>query len=64
MNINDNLNKLIRGNKLNITKIAKESEVHRSVIHKILDGTNENPGIKTVKKLADYFGITIDELIR
>ena len=64
MNINDNLNKLIGGRKLSITKIAKESGVHRSTIHKILDGTNENPGIKTVKKLADYFGITIDELIR
>lgn len=64
MNINDNLNKLIRGNKLNITKIAKESGVDRSVIHKILDGTNVNPRINTVKRLADYFGITIDEIIR
>lgn len=43
--------------------LARKSDVTFTSLTKIESGINKNPTIKTVKKLADTFGITIDELI-
>lgn len=44
-------------------KMAKEIEVSQGNLYDILNGKNSNPTIKVVKKIADYLGITVDELI-
>lgn len=33
-------------------------------IYDILNGKNKNPGIYTVKKIADCLGVTVDELLK
>jgi len=45
------------------TTVSKETGLPRSVINKTESGTNDNPALSTVKKLADYYGITIDSLL-
>lgn len=45
-------------------KMAKEIEVSQGNLYDILNGKNSNPTIKVVKKIADYLGITVDELIK
>lgn len=64
MGLSDKLKQLITEDKLNTTRIAEKSGVDRRTIHSIIKKENLNPRIDTVKKLAYYFGITIDELIR
>ncbi|MEG2848515.1 MAG: helix-turn-helix transcriptional regulator [Bacilli bacterium] len=64
MSLNDNLRRLIKENKLNITKISKDTGVDRATIHRLIAEENENPKINTVKALANYFELTIDELIK
>lgn len=64
MGLSDKLKQLIAEDKLNTTTIAEKSGVDRRTIHSIIKKENLNPRIETVKRLADYFGVTIDNLIR
>lgn len=61
--INDRLNRILKERNISIHKLAKEAGVPVSNIYKIVQCKNLNPGVYTVKAIADYLGITIDELI-
>ncbi|WP_343342484.1 helix-turn-helix transcriptional regulator [Terrisporobacter petrolearius] len=63
MTIGDRLNQILKERNISIHKLAKEAGAPVSNIYKIIQGKNLNPGVYTVKAIADYFGITIDELI-
>lgn len=63
MAINDKINRLLKERNININKLAKEADIPVSNIYKITQGKNLNPGVYTVKAIADYLGITIDELV-
>lgn len=45
-------------------KMAKEVGISQGNIYDILNGKNKNPGVYTVKKIADYLGVTVDEIIK
>lgn len=64
MGISDNLFEIIKAKNIKIHDLAKKSNVHHSAIYRILKEQNKNPGIYTVKKLADALGISIDSLIK
>lgn len=64
MAINDKINQLLKERNININKLAKEADIPVSNIYKIVQGKNLNPGVYTVKAIADYLGITIDELVK
>lgn len=64
MSLNDNLKRLIKGNKLKIKEVSAKTSVDRATIHRLITKENENPRIKTVKALAEYFNMTIDELVK
>lgn len=64
MKINDKLKRKIEEKQIKIHKMAKEVGIHHSEIYRILNGQRRNPGVYTVKKIADYLGVTIDELLR
>ena len=64
MRISDNLLKIIKEKNIKVHDLAKKSQVHHSAIYRILKEENKNPGVYTVKKIADYLGITIDELLK
>ena len=64
MKINDNLNRILKERKTNVHQLSRGAGVNHENVYKILKGKNKNPGVYTVKKIADYLGVTIDELIK
>lgn len=63
MSISDKLFKIIKEKNISVHELAKNTGVHHSGIYRILKGENNNPGIYTVKKIADAIGINISDLI-
>lgn len=63
MRISDKLFRIIKEKNVKIYDLAKQSKVHHSAIYRILKGENRNPGIYTVKKLADSLGVSVESLI-
>lgn len=63
MSISDKLNKIIKEKNIKVHDLAKESKVHHSAIYRILKEENKNPGIYTVKKLADVLEVSVERLI-
>lgn len=45
-------------------KMAKEIGISQGNLYDILNGKNSNPTIKVVKKITDYLGVTVDELLK
>lgn len=64
MNINDNLNRILKERKLNVRQLSKGAGVTHENVYKILNDKNKNPGVYTIKKIADYLGVTVDELLK
>lgn len=64
MVINNKINRILKERNINVNKLAKEADIPVSNIYKIIQGKNLNPGVYTVKAIADYLGITIDELVK
>lgn len=56
-----NLCDLMQSRGISPYKLAKEVGVHVSTVTNWKDGSN--PKIEHVKKVADYFGVTVDELL-
>ena len=44
--------------------MAEEIGISQGNLYDILNGKNSNPTIKVVKKIADYLGVTVDELLK
>ena len=63
MRRSDKLFKVIKDKHIKVHDLARESKVHHSAIYRILKEENKNPGIYTVKKLADALGISVENLI-
>lgn len=63
MTIDDRLKAILKERNISIYKLSKEAGIPVSNIYKIIQGKNLNPGVYTVKAIADYLEITIDELI-
>ena len=63
MRISDKLYKIIKEKNIKVHDLARESKVHHSAIYRTLKEENKNPGIYTVKKLADALGISVENLI-
>lgn len=63
MQISDKLFKIIKEKNIKVHDLAKQSKVHHSAIYRILKEENKNPGIYTVKKIADVLGVSIESLI-
>lgn len=63
MVINNKLNRILKERNISVNRLAKEANIPVSNIYKILDKKNLNPGVYTVKAIADYLGVTIEELI-
>lgn len=63
MSISDKLNRIIKEKSISVHELANKSGVHHSGIYRILNDENKNPGIYTVKKIADTLGINIDSLL-
>lgn len=62
--INGNLKLIMNKRNINARQLSRGAGVTHENLYKILSEKNKNPGVYTVKKIADYLGITIDELIK
>lgn len=64
MAIADNLKQHRTGQGMSQTELAKQSGVSQAQISHIETGEKKNPGVITIKKLADALQITVEELIK
>lgn len=57
-----NLKYLMRTKNLTEAGLSRNTGVAQPTLHKILSGRTNDPRVSTVKILANYFGITMDDL--
>ncbi len=53
------IQRLCEEKNLSVNRLSYLSAVPRTTIRCILDGKSENPGVVTIKKLCDGFGISL-----
>lgn len=58
----ENLNRLMKEKKIAMSTTAKKTSINRSTLHSYCNGVIPKHVI-TVKKLADFFGVTFEELL-
>lgn len=63
MRLLENLNKLMKQNKLNRTELAKAVGIAPSTINSWYSRGCENVTFKALLKISNYFNITIEELV-
>lgn len=61
--LSENIKKIRKKKGLSQDKLAKLADVTHTTLVKIESGANNNPTIKTLKKIADALGIKIDNLL-
>lgn len=63
MSIANNLKKIRAEKGLSLEKVARLADLSLSTVVKVADGTNQNPTIDTLKKIAKALEIGVDDLI-
>ncbi len=61
--IYDNVKRLCRENGTSIFQVERACGIGNGVIGKWKQET-QNPSVETLKKLAEHFGVTLDELVK
>ena len=64
MSIANNLKKLRAERGYSLEKVARLADLSLSTVVKVADGTNQNPTIDTLKKIAEALEIGVDDLIQ
>lgn len=59
-----NIKKLRKQLKLSQEKLARKAGITYSTLIKIESGANDNPTIKTLKKISEILRVTIDTLVK
>lgn len=62
-NLSAVLTYLMFKNGLTSSELARKTGVAQPVIYRLMSGNTENPQILTLKPVADYFGISIEQLL-
>lgn len=63
MAFSNNVARLLKKNKISNYRLAKDIVVSCSTVRNWLDGKTE-PQIEHARKVADYFGKTLEEMLR
>jgi len=58
-----NIKKLRKQHKISQENLAKKAGITYSTLIKLESGANSNPTVNTLKKVADAFRISLDELV-
>lgn len=61
--LSDNIKRIRKKKGLSQDKLARLADVTHTTLVKIESGVNDNPTIKTLKKIADALEVTLDELV-
>lgn len=59
----ERIDKLCKDNGTNITQMCKEAGVQRSALSDFKSGKNKTISFANLQKIADYFNMTVDELV-
>jgi len=62
--LSDNIKKFRKKKGMSQDKLAKLADVTHTTLVKLESGANDNPTVKTLKKIADALEISLDDLIR
>ena len=62
-NFRNNLKYLLSSQNYTVTTLAKALDCTRDTIYKWLDGTYQ-PTLLNACKVAEFFGVTLDELVK
>jgi len=57
------IKKLREKRRISSRELARRSNLDIAIISNIENGKTKNPGIYTVKKIADVLGVKLDELV-
>ena len=60
--ISEVLNKLLFERKIRATELARKIDVPQPTLHRIVSGKSPNPHISTIKPIAEFFNISIEQL--
>ncbi|HLB42982.1 MAG TPA: S24 family peptidase [Gammaproteobacteria bacterium] len=63
LNIAINLRKLLVLANLSEGELSRRTKIKQPIIHRLLSGENKNPKLMTLKPIADYFKLSISQLI-
>lgn len=61
--IANNLRKLMTLNNISEHELSRRTGIKQPIINRLLSGQNQNPKLLTLKPIADYFMLSISELI-
>lgn len=63
MFLQTNLEYLLHARRTNPSRLQQEEGIPQPTVHKILKGRSTNPRHDTLKKLADWAGVTVSDLV-
>lgn len=61
--IASNLKKLMERANISEHELSRRTSVKQPIIHRLLSGNNQNPKLLTLKPIADYFMLSVSQLI-
>ncbi len=61
--LSENIKKYRQKKGLSQDKLAKLADVTHTTLVKLESGANDNPTVKTLKKIADVLEVTIDKIL-
>ena len=64
MSIANNLKKIRAEKSYSLERVARLADVSLSTVVKIEDGTNQNPTINSLSKIATALEVTVDDLLQ
>ncbi len=62
-NLSNILSHLMAKTGIKSAELARKTGIGQPVVYRLMTGTTENPQILTLKPIADFFGVSIDQLI-
>ena len=62
--LSENIKAIRQKKGLSQDKLAKLADVTHTTLVKIESGANDNPTIKTLKKISDALEVTLDDLMK
>ncbi len=57
------LNQLMKEQDLTVSELARRTGVGQPVIHRVLSGETDNPKVTTLSPIADFFAVSIGQLL-
>ena len=61
--ISQTLKLLIKNQSVTVTELARQVNIAQPVIHRMVTGETKDPKVGTLQPIADYFNISLDQLI-